>query len=459
MASRPLRTTPGIGLFAVFVFVLLAMPKLNIRLGPVPVYFIDLLILALILKALNLPAVRRRRMFSATVKTILFLALASEVIGVLTFDTLRDSLYMSIRTCLAFSVFFITGLMVRTPQDVSVILRAAVLGLLVTASLMILSSLPMTRPVVVDMVFSNSFLEPAAEGVGAQYGAGDSGVRGRTLVGVSILGASFINAAWPFAALLLRWPWQLGPLWRSLTLAACLLAPMGVVMSYSRGPILGSLLILLTVLFCGYKYVRRGILLPIAVSTSVILAVGISSQLFFFDRLTNRSQAILENPFQDERESERILAYIEPFQHLAEQPQFLVLGEGITVRYAETWVLPEQAGQATHATFAMAYYSYGMLAAILYGSLMLRALLVTGRLAKRKGSFTGVLSQSLLLSAVALLPWVAFGHAPVSTPRGAMLFFLVIGLISSLTNFSEAPRPVKTVKRRPHAQHRAPAFR
>lgn len=459
MAYRPHGATPGIGLFAIFVFVLFAVPKLNFKLGPVPVYIIDLLILALILKALSLPAFRTRRMFSATVKMILFLALTSELIGVLTFGTFRDTLYISIRTCLAFSVFFITGQMVRTPQDVSVILRAAVLGLLVTASLMILSSLPMTRTLVVDMVFSNPFLEPASEGVGAHYSAGESGVRGRTLVGVSILGASFINACWPLAALLLRWPWRLGPVWRGITLAACMLAPMGVVMSYSRGPILGSLLILLTVLIYGFKYVRRGILLPVAVSTTVILAVGISSQLFFFDRLSNRSQAILENPFQDERESERILAYIEPFQHVAGKPQFLVLGEGVTVRYSDSWVVPEQAGKATHATFAMAYYSYGMLAALLYGLIMLRALHATGKLARRKHSFTGLLSQSLLLSAIALLPWVAFGHAPVSTPRGAMLFFLVIGLISSLANFSEVPRAVKPAKRRLHAQHRAPALR
>ncbi|KIC35669.1 O-antigen ligase family protein [Leisingera sp. ANG-M7] len=459
MAYRPHGATPGIGLFAIFVFVLVAVPKLNFKLGPVPVYIIDLLILALILKALSLPAFRTRRMFSGTVKVILFLALTSELIGVLTFGTFQDTLYISIRTCLAFSVFFVTGQMVRTPQDVSVILRAAVLGMLITASLMVLSSLPMTRVLVVDMVFSNTFLEPAAEGVGAHYSAGDSGVRGRTLVGVSILGASFINACWPLAALLLRWPWRLGPVWRGITLAACLLAPMGVVMSYSRGPILGSLLILLTVLIYGFKYVRRGILLPVAVSTTVILAVGISSQLFFFDRLSNRSQAVLENPFQDERESERVLAYVEPFQHVARKPQFLVLGEGVTVRYSDSWVVPEQAGKATHATFAMAYYSYGMLAALLYGALMLRALHAAGRRARRKYSFTGLLSQSLLLSAIALLPWVAFGHAPVSTPRGAMLFFLIIGLISSLANFSEVPRPVKPAKRRLHAQHRAPALR
>jgi len=458
MPSRQQRSTPGIRLFAVFVFVLMAVPKLNFKMGPIPIYVIDILIVMLLCKALNLPPFRTRRMFAGTVKVILLLALTSELVGLVTFDTFQETVYITIRTCLAFSVFFITGLIVRTPLDVSLVLRAVALGLLVTASLMILSSLPMTRGYVSDFVFSQRFLEPATEQIGRHLDTGDSGIRGRTLVGVSILGATFINVCWPLAALLLRWPWPLGSIWRSIAFAACVLAPMGVVMSYSRGPLLGTVLIFVTVLIFGYRYVRRGILLPIAVGTTIFLTVGISSQIFFFDRLTNRSQAIFENPFQDERESERILAYVEPFQHVIENPQFIVLGEGITVRYSNSSVIPEQAEKATHATFAMAYYAYGMLAALLYWSIVLRALYLTSLLARRKRSLTGLLSQSFLLSVVALLPWIVFGHAAISTPRGAMLLFFVLGLISSLTHFYAATRPVKSAKRRPYVQHRAPAL-
>jgi hypothetical protein len=34
-----------------------------------------------------------------------------------------------------------------------------------------------------------------------------------------------------------------------------------------------------------------------------------------------------------------------------------------------------------------------------------------------------------------LLPWAAFGHSIVSAPRGAMMFFFVLGLLTSLRHF------------------------
>jgi O-antigen ligase len=307
--------------------------------------------------------------------------------------------------------------------------------------MMIPTSLPMTRAFATDVFLSNSFLEPAADSVSQQYAdAGEGGVRGRTLVGVSILGASFINACWPLAALLVRWPGSIG-IWRALALAACVLAPMGVLMSYSRGPILGSVLIILAAFFIGLRYIRRGIIFPVAVGVLVVLFVGVGSQIFFFDRLTNRTAAMFEEPLENERETERVLAYVEPFEHVAENPRFLFFGEGIATRYSGSNRRAEQEGKATHAVFAMAYYAYGMLAAFLYMSLLFRALFHVGQKAIfEQRTLPGFLSQPLLLCLIALLPWVAFGHAAVSTPRGAMLFFLIFGLVTSLAHFQKPRR-------------------
>lgn len=427
--------TPGIHLFAVLVFLLMAVPKLNVKIGPVPLYAIDVVIAFLIWKAIDLPGMgRNRRKFTTTIGTILVFAMVSEYLGALTFGTVQESIYIAVRTCLAFSLFFLTGQFVRSPYDIEMVLRAVVLGLLVTATLMILSSLPMTRPAVFENVFAHSFLDPAGE-TNDSIRDSETGTRGRTLIGVSILGATFINVCWPLAAILLRWPWRVSVLWRGLALSACLLAPMGVLMSYSRGPILGSVLIILAALFFGYRYVRRGILVPVLVGITVVLSVGVTSNLFFFDRLTNRTQAVFSNPLTDERESERLLSYVEPIEHVSENPRFLVVGEGVTTRYANGRVAPEQAGKATHAVFAMAYYSYGFLAAILYLVLIARALLASGAASLRGRSVSSVMAQSMFLSMVALLPWVVFGHAAVSSPRGAMLFFFVLGLISSLAHF------------------------
>ncbi|MEL7113682.1 MAG: hypothetical protein AAGK93_12235, partial [Pseudomonadota bacterium] len=144
MPRKVRNTTPGIGIFALFVFVLLTVPRLNVKVGPAPLYFIDLLIICLLFLALNKPAMPGgKRKFSGLISAILMFVIVSEIFGMLRFGTLIDSVYITGRTLLAFSVFIIAGQFVRTVHDFELVLRAAALGVLVTATLMILMSLPM----------------------------------------------------------------------------------------------------------------------------------------------------------------------------------------------------------------------------------------------------------------------------------------------------------------------------
>jgi hypothetical protein len=452
MPDRIRATTPGIGLFAAFVFVLTAAPRTNVQIGPIPIYLVDVLMAGVLLlyapKAGRYP--RGGRPFAGIVLALFGFA---ELSGALQSGAILDAIYLAGRTTLAFGVFYATSQLVRSPKDLEIVLKAAVLGLSVTALMMILTSLPMTRSFVAEHILSLQFLEPAGEMAADEYlAASEGGVRGRTLVGVSILGASFINVAWPLGALLLRWPGRLGT-WRTVALVACLVAPLGVLMSYSRGPILGTILIVLCVLVLGARRIRRGILLPVAVGTGLVLFIGIGSQIFFFDRLTNRTQAAFEDPLADEREAERVLAYSEPFAHVAEHPRFLVVGDGNVIR--RTDVEAAIAGQANHALFAMAYYNQGMVAAFLYIYLLLAALLRAFRYFRRSSSTVGAYySQAVFLSFVAILPLAAFGHTIVSDSRGSMLFFFLLGLLASLRHFPMRPVPPWYIREAAHAYGR-----
>ncbi|MEL6100822.1 MAG: O-antigen ligase family protein [Pseudomonadota bacterium] len=451
--SQQIAPTKGIGLFAVFVFVLTAVPRLSVKFGPVPIYFLDLLIGLMLLMALNKPGFTgRHRPFAFLVGLIFLFAIAGEVAGLITGGRLLETVYIVGRTTLAFSVFYITTQFIRNAKDLEVVLKAAILGVIVTACLMILTSLPQTRGAITGAVFSIPMLEPAASSVVEKYiDSGEGGVRGRTLVGVSILGATFLNILWPHAALLLRWPVYIGS-WRWIAGVACLLAPMGVIMSYSRGPILGSILLILAAVVLSVSRVRRGILLPVLLSAGLIAVVGVGSQLFFFDRLANRTEAVFEDPTADERESERLFAYTEPFVHVLEHPRFLIIGEGNTI--SQTGGPSESAGKATHAVFAAGYYSYGMLTAFLIWYLILRALFVANRFRRKaKGTMAELQAQALTLSMLAILPWAVFGHAIVSTPRGTMIFFLQVGLVAALSRLpsrstSKPLRPFNYVYRR-----------
>ena len=409
---------------AIFVFVLTAVPRLSVRIGPVPFYFIDILIVIVVIYALYAPPFGSgRRPFRGIVLTLLGFAMLGEAASYAYSGQILEPIYLAARTTLAFLVFFAVSQLVRGPRDVEVVQKAAVLGLVFTASLMILTALPMTRVFVSDLVFSTTILEPASERVAETYGTvDDGGERGRTLVGVSIL-----------AALLYCWPVRISR-WRTLAFLACMLAPMAVLMSYSRGPIIGAILLVVLALFSGIRRVRRAILLPVIVSLGIVFIVGVGSEIFLFGRLTERTEAVLEDPYADARERERILAYVEPFQHVLENPIFVFIGEGNAI--ARTGVRPEQLDKATHALFAKAYYSNGLIAAALYMLLVASAVYYAfWHVRHRHSDLAGYYSQALLGSVVALLPWAAFGHAIVSAPHGAMMFFFVLGLLTTLRHF------------------------
>lgn len=428
---------------AIFAFVLTAVPKINVRVGPVPMYFMDLLLIVVIYYAVRRPGFAgQARPFGTVVLVLFLLAIAGEMVGFIYTGSVFDHTYIIIRTVLAFLVFYATGQLIRSVEDLELVLKALALGLLVTSSLMILTSIPQTREPVAALILNNNFLDPAGTRISRFYiDTGDSGIRGRTLVGVSIMGASFINMIWPLVAILYVWRQPIGK-WRNIAMIACFLAPMGVLMSYSRGPIIGSILIILATLLLGLHLIRKGVLRPLIAGVVVVLLVGVDSNAFFFDRLVNRTNAVLNNPFEDDRESERILAYVEPFEHVVERPEFLLLGQGNAIHRSRN-VVPEMAGKASHALFAVAYYSHGMIAAFLYMGLLISMFYYTMRHMRFRQSGEGLyLSQALFASTLGLLPWALFGHAMVSTPRGAMMLFFLLGLMTTLRHFPlEASRP------------------
>lgn len=424
--------TRGSGLVALFAAVLFSVPRLNVKIGPIPVYFIDLVAILMLYVAMRSgPFPGRHRPFASIIVLLLVLALLSESSTIIQVGGSIEGIYIVARTLIAFSIFYSVGQLIRTHADVQLLIKAATVGLIVTGSLTILTSLSATRPFVSELLFSNRFLEPAADSLLERILLStEDAIRGRSLVGVSILGATFINICWPLAALLAIWPGRLG-MWRAAAMLACILAPAAVFMSYSRGPILGMILLLVLALFFGVGRIRRMFLVPVSIASLVVLSIGIDSELFKVDRLVNRTNAIFDNPYSDERESERLLAYIEPFEHVAQNPSFALIGEGVAPH--RLGLRGEQRGKATHALFAKAYYSYGLIAACLYIVLMFNLLyFCVWHLMNRKDFFGRYFASALLAGVVAIVPWAAFGHAIVSTPRGTMAFFLLVGLLSTL---------------------------
>ena len=424
------------------VFLLFGAPKINIKIGPLPFYLIDFVIVLTVYYARKLAPIKYQLPFKFLVGVILSMILFNEFINGLIIGTLLQPIYLMIRMTLAVSLFFVIPKIVRYPKHLIKVLKYALVGAFITSLLLIFSSLPMTRGIS-TILLSNPFLTPNAVSLSTKIlNAAEQGIRGSSLVGVSILSGAFLNVIWPLLTLLLTYHKLKGVLKIILHLTL-ILVPVAVIMTYSRGAILALILVILGfVLF--QKGKTRAVILSIASILIIIFSsIGLDSNYFFFERIENRTSAALNNPYEDERESERIYSYTQPFEHLVENPIYFFLGEGFSrKKIANSPVIKgnEYRGQrADHAVFASAYYAYCLFTSLLIVLLFISQIYYTIRIVNKttniSGLFSSQLSRLLIVVLIGFVSWFSFGHAAVSQPRGAMLMFFVFGLVVSQLNF------------------------
>ena len=419
------------------VLVLFGAPKISIKIGPIPLYLIDFLIFLTVYHARKLPNLSYKLPYKSLVSFILCMILINEFLNGLLIGTLIQPIYLMFRMSLAISLFFVMPKIIRSPENLMKIIKYGLVGAFITALLLIFSSLPMTRGISI-IILSNPILMPNADSLGASLAAvGDASDRGTSLIGVSILSGAFLNVIWPLLFLLLTFFKPKGLL-KYVLFATLVLVPIAVIMTYSRGAILALILVVIgiTIFQKGkYRYIIVGLLVTGYIGFNTI---GIDSELFMFDRITERTAAAIENPYEDERESERINAYIQPFEHVLNNPLYIFIGEGFARgKVANTSDLSGGINRADHAVFARAYYAYGVLTSI--SIILLYGLLVnyTFKLIRKTSNtnlFSSKLTRLLFVLLIGFSSWFTFGHAAVSNPRGTMLMFFVFGLLASQRN-------------------------
>tara|TARA_Y200000002_G_scaffold378362_1_gene385605 strand:- start:131 stop:1489 length:1359 start_codon:yes stop_codon:yes gene_type:complete len=414
------------------VLLLFGAPKINIKLGPIPLYLIDIFILLTMYYARSLPKLPYKLPYKNLVQFILFMILLNELLNGLRIGTLIQPIYLMFRMSLAVSLFFTVSKIIRKPEHLTTILKYALVGAFITALLLIFSSLPFTRVYAV-IFLSNPILMPNADALAATLAAvGDGSDRGTSLIGVSILSGAFLNVIWPLLFLLLTFYKPKGLL-KYILFATLVLVPIGVIMTYSRGAILALILVVIGIaIFQKGKY--RSIVLVLLIGGYISFSfIGFDSKYFFFSRIVERTEAALNNPFGDERESERINAYVQPFEHILNNPFYFFTGEGFArAKVSDTIDLSSGINRADHAVFAKAYYAYGLLTSIsiilLYG-LLANYTLKLIRKTPNNNLFSSKLTRVLFVVLIGFSSWFSFGHAAVSNPRGTMLMFFVFGLV------------------------------
>lgn len=424
------------------VFFVTTLPLSRIGIGPVPFYFVDVFLLVLLWLSLNRPKVRWQRPAKklALISALFFLSVcAGEIRGMISYQFIFPGLYMIFRFGLGISLVSSLPRLVNTHQDFQVVLKAAVVGVLITSSLTVLSSLPPTRPIVAKAIFSNRLLtSTGADGLykGDVFMGSDAGTRGMSLAGsVNITGA-FICALWPLAFLAhqkLRYSRK----WKKMAFRACIIAPFGALATYSRSAWLGVSLITFLMGFFGYGGRRRFVFAFVALAITIVSIIGTGSRFFQIDRVVTRTKTALVDPTGSSYEYERFMSYSEPFTHLVDNPGWALAGAGsagtkMFNRGALLNMIYDQCGLATHSSFSMAYYNFGVLGVVFWICLIWCAItLILGNIRQttRYDREERLTWDALLATMFGLAPWLVFGHGATSSARGSMFFFCMVGIL------------------------------
>jgi len=120
--------------------------------GPVPIYAIDFLAFFTWAYANRIPSSRRHPLRGFVV-FIMITMLLSELFAGIQLGTLLQPIYLIARTLLAISLFYSIPKIIRNKSDLETMLKGGLPGAVITAALMIGSSLPQTQSMVARYVF------------------------------------------------------------------------------------------------------------------------------------------------------------------------------------------------------------------------------------------------------------------------------------------------------------------
>ena len=356
----------------------------------------------------------------------------SEIFGLFQPNVSIEPIYSLIRTLLAVSIYFSARKLIVDYYDLRIVLLVVFVASSITGLLLIFTSIPATRGFLENNLFRFAFLEPATQGLLNKWdGSVDKAIRGRSLVGVSIMSGYFIGFCWPLVLFLRNFSSTFLNVFKlnNAIVFGVLLLIVSVIMSYSRGPLLGLATAVLYLIYANKNNFRLIVLGFGVVLFSAFYFIGFESEMFFFSRIVNSSEVAVSGSSEFGRsETERLNAYVEPFEKLIDHPELFILGTGFG---GDVYSDLGNENLADHAVFAKAIYGYGLIASLLYFVILGYSLLYTYKLTREKNNPLGYkLSKTLLLSILGIVPWFLFGHAIVSQVRGATLFYFLIALVS-----------------------------
>lgn len=422
------RTKFPVYILATIAFLLSGMPKVRVVIGA-PIYFVDVLILCLIV----ITSSRKNRRFVGQSKRLInlvglymFFAVLSEIHGVMVYGHYFDASYLMLRYALAFALPFVMPKVIRSARDLVVVLKGLCAGLFVSALLAIFYSLPFMRGIA-RAVFSIKTICPVRESELAQTA---DALRGQTLIGTSTFSSGVMATLWPLLYMGSSLCRRITG-WRYWFVVALLLLPVGIIATYGRSAWLSVVLVFGSMMLWGGGKGRMKVIFMVVAFGLILSQIGINSKMLRVDIVVNKTERTVNTPLKDENERDRFMAYVDPFRHVMKYPVFFLAGSGAARRKAGGSAYEENK-YASHTVPAMAYYTCGVGGAICHIMMLITVFsLCYSRLRHAGRNLPSLvwMWRALLAACFGMLPWWLFGHGIVSQPRGAMVYYFFIGMV------------------------------
>ena len=272
------------------------------------------------------------------------------------------------------------------------------------------------------LFFELSFLDPAKGFLDKWDKADiDEVLRGRSLIGVSIITGYYLVFVYVLNMIVTKI--NRNSLSKITQKIFQYIIIIGVLFTNSRGPILTLILVIL-VDFLYLNSFRK--ISSIVISSVIIIGItfvfDLSDLELYFNRVIDGSEKLIDgNEGFGESENERLLAYIEPFEVIGRNLFLIFFGLGISERNIIDF---QGRNLSDHAVFASAIYSYGLVFAMLFISLL-------GYLIFKIINSSSIYRPNQVQFFVVIFIWQLLGHAIISETRGMNILMITIFIISA----------------------------
>ncbi|PCJ88878.1 MAG: hypothetical protein COA54_01215 [Thiotrichaceae bacterium] len=455
-------------LMFLYGFVACGIPLSRVELGPMPLYFIDIIaFLVLFMGRGHIVVMYRRHRRISAILALFILTLLPTYFGEFIRMSPLEPTYLLARTILhILAVWSVSGFL-RAELNLKKFLLGLACGALFTSTVATLNSLPITGPLVRAHIFTISWLKP--QRTGAYEISAETRIklddakaeRGDSLLGKSNVTGFVLISVLPFLIGAVR-NIKYGATSKLIFNAAIILSFFALLFTYSRLTYLAIALLLYGYLLFDRQVFSKRFLPLIILASIVIGAVGVQSAVFKFSFIADKFD--LTNEQYTYTNQARILAYTYPFELIYNDPSYVLRGAGRSFKKlrekdssAGILQLDGSLSAAMHSVFAASVFYRGFIAMIVFFYLyyvLIKTSYKETKRSKREASPTQWMIIASTISLMSIIPPWAFDHFIVTKMNSHMHLFLIFALVMTCLEYvkSNNQKPMKNKRRKSPTQ-------